>query len=571
MKLFKMLGQIFTEEQLPSSTIISSNSSNDKLKSTGNRLHNLINNHNNKYTTKEVSTLPKLDHNESMLSNDSEFKNDKLDSCYVLYSPNGQTVLVIHNKIKKEFLLEGIQHSNKAHPIAKEASSYINDLVKKKKVYFELGSNNHYIFYLDKDKKTCLNNLLIKKNLHNSDTLENLVIPETVDSSKPLATTVTPQVNLAEKPKSDLPNGIFVKGQSAPYLFNKENSNSYGVTILHNEKEETHWGIDLKRAIEEKNVQQGDYITLENLGQQDVSIDVPIKDIQKKIIGYEKKLVKRNTWSVNILTKFINQDTTPALKKQDPAMNQHSNNAYSLFATSYNTFTCMYKNQKQNYTLDNIFNDSLTDKDQKAAQIYLNKLISKKVIYLEVNPSNNFVTIFANKNDNDSINSNILQFINSNKENKDKVLLDKPIIAVKSSVKNQIIAPPKLVKVEVAPIKSEFEAMDDDFFSGFGLGEPAPSNIVNEPAHISKPSPILPIEQEQSLNDIPPIPDDFLLNFEYDNSNNSNDIPEFFDNWGNDNLPEHVESIEVYSEVAQIESVNLPPPVKKLAFGKKRI
>lgn len=187
MKLFKMLGQIFTEEQLPSSTIISSNSSNDKLKSTGNRLHNLINNHNNKYTTKEVSILPKLDNNESMLSNDSEFKNDKLDSCYVLYSPNGQTVLVIHNKIKKEFLLEGIQHSNKAHPIAKEASSYINDLVKKKKVYFELGSNNHYIFYLDKDKKTCLNNLLIKKNLHNSDTLENLVIPETIDSSKPLA------------------------------------------------------------------------------------------------------------------------------------------------------------------------------------------------------------------------------------------------------------------------------------------------------------------------------------------------------------------------------------------------
>ena len=59
------------------------------------------------------------------------------------------------------------------------------------------------------------------------------------------------------------------------------------------------WSKDLERALKVSNAKQGDFIELENMGQQPVVVNVPVKDDSGKIIGWTPEMVHRNTWQVS--------------------------------------------------------------------------------------------------------------------------------------------------------------------------------------------------------------------------------------------------------------------------------
>ncbi|OWY38867.1 hypothetical protein CEK28_10585 [Xenophilus sp. AP218F] len=92
--------------------------------------------------------------------------------------------------------------------------------------------------------------------------------------------------------------GDIVELGTAPYQHDKENSQSFFVTLQNSDgKLNTVWGVDLRRVAEEAELKAGDQVTLRNLGQQPVEVSVPIRDEAGKVIRHETQEVMRNTWA----------------------------------------------------------------------------------------------------------------------------------------------------------------------------------------------------------------------------------------------------------------------------------
>jgi hypothetical protein len=420
MKLFKMIGQILTineqEIKLPApSPILPTTNKNQSLSE-------LIHTYNEKnISVVNMSEKPKYyKNNQSFSSNEQKFdkpkysntksKDVEINSCYVLFAVSGEKILTLCNNEKIEMKLYGISHPDKNHNKSKKAVYFLNDLIKKKKIFFDtvsVANNTEYKLYLDKEKTTSVNNILIQENLH-------LSIMTNIEEINKTYIIPTEKKEIPKKNdlKSDLPKGIFVKGESAPYLFDKSNSISFVVTILNNGQEEQFWSIDLKRAIAD--VQKGDLIQLENLGQQLVTVEVPIKDSNNKVVKYESKQVRRNTWEVIVLEKNLTKENIQPPPTLDSINTLE--NCYGLFALTANSFSCMHKNQKQNYFLDGIELNHLADSKKESVKSFLNQKISKKVIYLKVNEDSK-VVIYENKDSKLSINEQILSFKDYKNEN----------------------------------------------------------------------------------------------------------------------------------------------------------
>jgi hypothetical protein len=117
-----------------------------------------------------------------------------------------------------------------------------------------------------------------------------------------VTTEVTTQPAAASAPVANpapVVASVLVAHGPAPYQNDPENSRSYFVTVKDAAgAEKTSWGIDLERAIAESGVRIGDPVKLENLGNQPVVVQAPVKDDAGKVIGYEPKETRRNVWSV---------------------------------------------------------------------------------------------------------------------------------------------------------------------------------------------------------------------------------------------------------------------------------
>lgn len=100
------------------------------------------------------------------------------------------------------------------------------------------------------------------------------------------------------------------------YQHDKNNSASYFVTTKDSQgKQTTTWGIDLERAMSESGAKTGDKITLTNEGRKAVTIEVPVKDDQGKVIGHEPKETHRNQWNVEMAETFAKESPEEAVKK----------------------------------------------------------------------------------------------------------------------------------------------------------------------------------------------------------------------------------------------------------------
>ena len=602
MKLFKMIGQILENE--PQRPVKLTKTEEEKVA-------NLVNRYNAKYLYQpEASSINPTETPRTTVvkSNDSGANNPiaegrvnqpkgKENTCYVLFAPSGDKLLVLNNKVKQEMKLYGISHSDKNHAKAKRASFYINDLVKKKTVYFEeiqTENNVEYKIYLDKEKTTSLNSLLLKENLHTSE--KNYLVP-TAEKSDFVPAKVE-QVETYRKP--GLPVGRFVKGERAAYLFDKSNSTSYVVTLLNEDKTEHHWGVGLKNALDDMKVQPGDLVELHNLGQQLVTVDVPIKDENNKVIRHELQEVKRNTWNIVILERnhtiaepvVVEKPIAQAPIKNSGAVQEsisvkaaekkERENCYALFSTSANTFVCMHNNHKQTYKLNNV---EVENSAQPQVKKYLNDNIGKKVIFIEFpdKENENLVDIYLSKDATLSLNSQINN-LPLPKKTEEKELSSKPIKPTYSEKKlpeNKIDGdmPHSPKKVYEQPIN-----IDDDIWGdGYTLEKP-PSEVSNQRFEES-------LELGGiNLDSMPPI-DEIWGEYEANNSGNSidNSMPPMDDSWAEYEQSNNFVNPPTITEQHEISLLETPKmamdlpnaPIdatmnrqtstekKKLSFGKK--
>lgn len=110
----------------------------------------------------------------------------------------------------------------------------------------------------------------------------------------------------------------------APYLHDRENSDSYYAVVLNRMgKERLVWGVDLERAIEESNAHIGDTVSLESLGKRWVTVEIPVRDAAGKVVDVEEKDVYRNTWQVDVLERTrasdASRDVRPELEREGGA------------------------------------------------------------------------------------------------------------------------------------------------------------------------------------------------------------------------------------------------------------
>lgn len=627
MKIFKMLGQLLEQ-----------NSDNIVIKSK--TLVDMVQEYNEKFLRSQEELKKSLISNDqdgglrqpvrqnsNQNSNHSHNKHqntpqNSANTFYVLFAPNGDTLAILRNKNKEEIKLYGISHADKNNLKAKQACKYLNDLVLKKKVFFEevnVKNNIEYKIFLDKEKTASLNDLLIQNNLSFSGkTKEDYLIEQKNDFDIPSNSKEIPEKTKKEN------RGVFVKSLTAPYLFKEENKSSYVVVLDINGKEEAYWGVDLQRVVQQNDIKKGDSISLENIGPELVSVDVPIKQ-NGNIIRYEKKQVKRNTWKADILERAKIVEFIPSSSQVQPEVSKTPafSNCYALFSITASSFVCMHNNKKEEYQLRGIDEELLNTAKSKEIKKYLNELISKKVVYIKkTNEKNDIIDLYLHKEDKVSVNDKIINHFKLNDPILEKVevveketkqpIVHKPIVVTNQ---NTVLAESPIFD-EIAPTDnlSDYGYQDNNFsdlpdsvdfeppanfFEGFDIPEGdifnpvatsdnkidtvslAPDNFFDGFDLPSEDIYELPIENNTIIKTVKSDSNDFFADFSLEDSdiqsqNNSTGINilnntielnndknnlevDFLDFAIEEQRSEHVEQQEV-----------IAPIKKKLAFGKKK-
>jgi|GEM_PF-3280903 len=96
--------------------------------------------------------------------------------------------------------------------------------------------------------------------------------------------------------------GVLLAMGDAPYRHDRANSASFFVTLRDGAgQEHTHWGVGLKKAIEQAAVTPGQAVALRRLGRESVAVDRPVLDAQGDVSYRETQVVKRSVWDVRVL------------------------------------------------------------------------------------------------------------------------------------------------------------------------------------------------------------------------------------------------------------------------------
>lgn len=94
-------------------------------------------------------------------------------------------------------------------------------------------------------------------------------------------------------------SGKLIDHGQAPYDFMEENNDSYYATIEDpNGNQRTIWGKEIRGAVEEANVVNGDNITLKHGGKEDVTVDSKVYDGNGNVTGTQKINTHRNIWKM---------------------------------------------------------------------------------------------------------------------------------------------------------------------------------------------------------------------------------------------------------------------------------
>lgn len=118
-------------------------------------------------------------------------------------------------------------------------------------------------------------------------------------TSAPARPEISPAVHTpAEKAREPVTGKVTACGE-APFRFNPEESSSTFITLRTREGTHTFWGKELAGLLRETRLKEGQTVTLQWMGEQPVTINKPVKNLQGEFTGhYEKVETKRNQWSL---------------------------------------------------------------------------------------------------------------------------------------------------------------------------------------------------------------------------------------------------------------------------------
>lgn len=88
----------------------------------------------------------------------------------------------------------------------------------------------------------------------------------------------------------------------APYKFDKDNDDSYFVTLRTKSGDQVIWGKGLAEALTDRSA--GEQIVLQNVGKRDVTVDARVRDAQGQVIGTRPKESHLNAWKSELLSRF---------------------------------------------------------------------------------------------------------------------------------------------------------------------------------------------------------------------------------------------------------------------------
>lgn len=142
------------------------------------------------------------------------------------------------------------------------------------------------------------------------------------------AQAVTPELSVLDKEtlRTGLTGKLLDAGK-APYKFDKSNSESFYVQMRTKSGNKTYWGVELEQALKDSGNQPGDMVKLQYLGKKAVTVNVPVKDAEGNVTGFERLDTHRNHWTV-----------TPALDNQLLVADKHAVAPAELAAYDGNAF-----------------------------------------------------------------------------------------------------------------------------------------------------------------------------------------------------------------------------------------
>ena len=102
--------------------------------------------------------------------------------------------------------------------------------------------------------------------------------------------------------------GEIIDHGRAPYQFNKDNDDSYYVTLKTRAGEQVIWGKGLAESMQERSA--GEQIVLQNIGKRDVTVQERLRDTQGQVVGTRPKESQLNAWKSELLSRFSEKART---------------------------------------------------------------------------------------------------------------------------------------------------------------------------------------------------------------------------------------------------------------------
>lgn len=102
--------------------------------------------------------------------------------------------------------------------------------------------------------------------------------------------------------------GEIVDHGRAPYQFDKNNDDSYYVTLQTRAGEQVIWGKGLAEAVQERSA--GEQVVLQNIGKRDVTVQERVRDAQGHVVGTRPKESQLNAWKSELLSRFSEKART---------------------------------------------------------------------------------------------------------------------------------------------------------------------------------------------------------------------------------------------------------------------
>lgn len=127
-----------------------------------------------------------------------------------------------------------------------------------------------------------------------------VVPPSASAASEAPAQPAAPELTTIEKEtlRTGLTGKLLDAGK-APYQFDKTKTDSFYVQMRTKGGNKTFWGVELEQALKDSGKQPGDMVKLQFLGKKPVTVNVPVKDANGEVTGFERIETHRNHWTVS--------------------------------------------------------------------------------------------------------------------------------------------------------------------------------------------------------------------------------------------------------------------------------